>query len=64
MQGIDPQGYLQQVALQLESLQGRAQIETVLDEVEYLYEVIPPDFQDMADVLIERLRERLAACDE
>ncbi len=63
MQGVDPQAYLQQVALQLESLHGRAQIETVLDEVEYLYEVIPPDFQDMADVLIERLRERLAACD-
>lgn len=63
MQGVDPQAYLQQVALQLESLRDRAQIETVLDEVEYLYEVIPPDFQDMADLLIAQLRERLAACD-
>lgn len=40
----------------------REQIETVLDEMEYLYEVIPPEFQDLADPVIEALRRRLSAC--
>ena len=37
----------------------RDEIETVLDEVEYLFEVIPPELQDNAEELITRLRERL-----
>lgn len=59
MNGIDPIGYIQQVSLSLDKLQSRRDIETVLDEVEYLFEVIPPDLQDGAEQLISQLREKL-----
>ncbi len=61
MSGIDPYEYLSQVSLKMESLVERDEIETVLDEVEYLYEVIPPDMQGLADPIIEELRNRLEA---
>lgn len=60
MNGIDPIGYVQQVAMNMDQLTGRAEIETALDEVEYLFEVIPPDLQELAEQIIERLRQKLA----
>jgi capsid portal protein len=60
MNGIDPIGYVQQVAMNMDQLTGRAEIETVLDEVEYLFEVIPPDLQELAEQVIDRLRQKLA----
>jgi hypothetical protein len=54
---------MQQVAGRLNELTSRAEIETVLDELEYLFEVIPPDFQDHAEQLISLMRERLADAD-
>ena len=59
MSGIDPYVYLQQVAMRMHELNSRTEIETVLDEVEYLFEVIPPEMQDNAEKLIEQLRIRL-----
>jgi len=59
MNGIDPYAYLNQVAMKLDGLTRRDQVETVLDEVEYLFEVIPPEMQDQAEVLIDALRKRL-----
>ena len=59
MQGVDPYAYLHQVAASLDSLSTRREIETVLDELEYLYEVIDPELMYLADDLIERLRKRL-----
>jgi hypothetical protein len=59
MSGIDPYAYLQQVAMRMHELNSRTEIETVLDEVEYLFEVIPPEMQDNAEKLIEQLRIRL-----
>ena len=59
MQGIDPYAYMQQVAGQLDRLEDRAQIETVLDELEYLFEVLDPELQDHASDLIEKLRAKL-----
>ena len=61
MNEINPIGYLHQVATQMEQLTERKEIETVLDEVEYLFEVIPPDMQDLAEQVIEQLRRKLAA---
>ena len=58
-QGMDPQDYLRQVASQLEHLENQQQIETVLDELEYLFDVIDPELQDNASELIERLRSKL-----
>ena len=63
MPGVDPYAYLMQVSQQLDRLHTRTQIETVLDEVEYLFEVIPPELQDLAEPLIQALRERLADAD-
>jgi len=41
MGGIDPYAYLNEVSVKKESLTQLEQTETVLDEVEYLFEVIP-----------------------
>ena len=58
--GIDPYGYLAEVSSVLDTLTQRDEIETVLDEVEYLFEVIPPELQDLAEPIIEALRKKLA----
>lgn len=60
MNGVDPIAYLNQVSTKMDTLTQRQQIETVLDEVEYLFEVIPPELQDLAEPIIEELRRRLA----
>jgi hypothetical protein len=59
MNGVDPYAYMQQVAVRMNELTSRNEIETVLDELEYLFEVIPPDMQDNAEKLISMLREKL-----
>ena len=60
MRGIDPYAYMQQVSMQMHDLKSRSDIETALDELEYLFEVIPPEMQDNAETLITMLREKLA----
>jgi hypothetical protein len=60
MNGVDPYAYMQQVSMRMHELNTRDEIETVLDELEYLFEVIPPDMQDGAEQLISSLREKLA----
>jgi hypothetical protein len=57
--GLDPYAYMQQVAGVLDGLDDRARINTILDELEYLYEVLDPELQPLADDLLERLRRRL-----
>ncbi len=59
MEGIDPYAYLQRVGSALDRLRERAEIEVVLDELEYLYEVLDPELQHLADDLIGQLRRRL-----
>ena len=60
MSGINPYAYMQQVAVKMDELSARDEVETVLDELEYLFEVIPPEMQDNAEKLITLLREKLA----
>ena len=60
MNGIDPYAYMQQVAVTMDELTARDEIETVLDELEYLFEIIPPEMQDNAEKLISLLRDKLA----
>ncbi len=43
MNGVDPYAYMQEVVLKLNDLKQRNEIEAVLDEIEYLFEVIPPE---------------------
>jgi hypothetical protein len=59
VEGIDPYAYLQQVGSALDRLRERREIEVVLDELEYLYEVLDPELQHLADDLIGQLRRRL-----
>ena len=63
MNGVDPYAYMQQVAVRMHDITSRKEIETVLDELEYLFEVIPPDMQDNAEKLIGMLREKLKHAD-
>ena len=39
----------------------RAEIETLLDDVEYLFEVMPPEMQDPAYAIIDQLRAKREA---
>jgi hypothetical protein len=59
VEGIDPYAYLQRVAAALDRLREGPEIEVVLDELEYLYEVLDPELQHLADDLIGQLRRRL-----
>ena len=59
MPGVNPYAYLQQVAGRLTQLTDRSEIETLLDEVEYLYEVLDPELQYSAEQLIAQLHSRL-----
>ena len=61
MPGVNPYAYLQQVAGRLTQLTDRSEIETLLDEVEYLYEVLDPELQGSAEQLIAQLHSRLEA---
>jgi hypothetical protein len=63
MQGIDPYMFLNQVASNMDRYQDREEIETALDQVEYLFEVIPPELQHLAEPIVEALRVRLAEAD-
>ena len=59
MNGVDPYAYMQKISLNMDSLTSRDEIETVLDEIEYLFEVIPPEMQDNAETLIHLLRTKI-----
>lgn len=59
MSGIDPYAYMNTISINMDDLVSKQAIETVLDEIEYLFEVIPPDMQDNAEILIAMLRKKL-----
>jgi DNA-directed RNA polymerase subunit H (RpoH/RPB5) len=60
MNGINPYAYMQQVSVRMHELVSKNELEEVLDELEYLFEVIPPDMQDLAEQLISQLRGKLS----
>ncbi|MEJ2309311.1 MAG: hypothetical protein P8Z78_08340 [Gammaproteobacteria bacterium] len=60
MAGIDPMTYLEKVSFNLPNLTTNEQIMPVLGELEHLYEVLDPEFQHLADQLIDTLRRRLS----
>lgn len=62
MTGINPYGTLLEVSRVLDTLTQRDEIEAALDRVEYLFEVVPPELQDLAEPIIETLRKKLADC--
>lgn len=59
MPGIDPYGYMRDAAGRLDTAEP-AEVERMLDDLEYLYEVMDPELQGLADDLMDRLRARLS----
>jgi hypothetical protein len=59
MAGFNPMAYLEKISFNLPNLTTNEQIMPVLSELEHLYEALDPEFQHLADQLIETLRRRL-----
>ncbi len=59
MQSTNPYKYLEQVSELFDSLNTREEINQVLDELEFLFDLIDPEFQDQVSDLISRLTRRL-----
>lgn len=59
MQTTNPYKYLEQVSELFDSLNTREEINQVLDELEFLFDLIDPEFQDQVSDLISRLTKRL-----
>ena len=51
--------YLLMVARRLDKLTDRAEIAAMLDELEYRYEALDPEYQEPVAQLIERLHKKL-----
>lgn len=58
---MDPEKYLQQVAHKLNQINTGAELNKILDEIEFLYEVIEPEFQDLASTLMEQINVKIKA---
>ena len=54
---MDP--YLVDIARRLESMAGREEIADAMDKLEFLYDALDPEQQDLAGDLIGRLQRRL-----
>lgn len=59
MSGVTPYRTLHDIARGLPQLTQRGEIESALDELEYLFEVMPPEMQEYAQPVIEALRRKL-----
>jgi hypothetical protein len=59
MSGVTPYITLAQIAARMKEMNTYEEVNEALDEVEYLFEVIPPELQDPAETLISQLREKL-----
>ena len=60
---MEPYRYLEKVSAAFDTLNTREEINEVLDELEYLYELIDPEFQDLAGDLIAKLTDKLSKLD-
>ena len=61
MSGVTPYISMNKIAARLDELDTFESITEALDEVEYLFEVIPPELQEPAETLIALLRKKLEA---
>ena len=59
MSGVTPYITLEQIAARMKDMNTYDAVNEALDEVEYLFEVIPPELQGPAETLIAQLREKL-----
>ena len=56
---MDPYRFMQDVTVRLDQLQDRDELERLLDDLEYLMEVLDPELQEPAYDLVARLRDKL-----
>ncbi|UCE88803.1 MAG: hypothetical protein JSW10_10835 [Pseudomonadota bacterium] len=56
---MQPYVYLNEVAAAIETLENRETLNATLDELEFIYEALDPEFQELASELIAKLSERL-----
>ena len=56
---MEPLRVLQQIASRLDTLESAEQVHLAMDEVEFVFELMPPEMQELADDLMIRLRRRL-----
>ncbi len=56
---VDPDLYLRQIAVRMQSVQERKEMETLLDELEYLYDIVDPVHHEGAETLMKQLRQQL-----
>ena len=62
--GIDPFQYLQRVSEYFDSIDSRDQINTVLDELEFIFKLLEPQIQPLAEDLIAKLTAKLKQLDD
>ncbi|WP_455209716.1 hypothetical protein [Kaarinaea lacus] len=62
--GIDPFKYLQQVSENIDLINTRDEINSVLDELEFVFELLEPEFQELASELIAKLTAKLKQASE
>jgi len=59
MQTTNPYKYLEHVSELFDTLNTCEEINQVIDELEFLFDLIDPEFQDQVSDLISRLTKRL-----
>lgn len=57
--GIDSVAWMQQLAGRVDRLNTRGEIESALDDLEYLIDALDPEWQEPAYQLVETLRAKL-----
>jgi hypothetical protein len=60
MNGIDPYAVMQHAAGRIKESQDPAELDRLLDDIEYLYEVLDPELQGLAEQVMDGLRVRIA----
>ena len=60
---MEPYRYLEQVSIDFDLINSRDEINAVLDEIEYMFDLHEPEFQDHASDLIAKLKQKLADAD-
>ena len=56
---VDPDLYLRQIAVRMQSVLEREEMESLLDELEYLYDIVDPVYHEGAEALMNQLRQKL-----
>lgn len=62
--GIDSIAWMQELARNMDGLQRRREIESALDDLEYLMDALDPEMQEPAYQLVETLRRKLQQAPE